>query len=95
MRGSGPIAAMSSSASPRQLRERTLAVGYAQRGVARVGQLARAVHELLQDRLDGVLGGDRQHRVAERVQPRARRGHGRTVPGVYCRNSGVPSKTAR
>ena len=49
-----------------EARERALAVGHAERRVARARQLARRVHEALQHRLDLALGGDRQHGVAHR-----------------------------
>ena len=51
--------------------EAALAVGQPERRVARAGELARAVDEPLQDLVDRELGGDGEHRVADRPQRRA------------------------
>ena len=48
--------------------EGAFAVGDAQRGVARAAELARRVHEPLQNGLHLVLGGDRQDHVGERSE---------------------------
>ena len=48
--------------------EAALAVGQPERRVARAGELAGAVDEPLQDVVDGHLGRDREHRVADRPQ---------------------------
>ena len=47
-------------------REAAVAVGHTDRGVARARQLARGVDELLEHRLDRVLGGDRQDGIRQR-----------------------------
>ena len=48
--------------------ERALAVGDAERGVARAAELARGVDDPLQHGLDLVIGGDREHDVAQRAE---------------------------
>jgi hypothetical protein len=79
-RAAGPIAAISSSLMPGrdEAREAALAVGHAERGVARAAELARGMHEPLQHRLDLALGRDREHDVGERAERRrvAIAGHG-------------------
>ena len=70
VRGSGPIAAISSSLMPdvMKLANAARAVRDAQRRVARAAELARSVDEPLQHGLDLVLAGDREHDVAERAE---------------------------
>ena len=72
VRGSGPIAATSSSVMPDgdEALEGALAVGDPDRRVPRPGELARRVDEALQHGLDRALGGDREHGVAHRLQRR-------------------------
>ena len=72
MRGSGPIASISSSLIPEVMKRAnapspsgTPSAAYSRR------QLARGVDEPLEHRLDLALGGDRQHDVAHRAQGRA------------------------
>ena len=57
LRGSGPIAATSSSLIPddEESAKAALAVGHAERGVPRAGELARAVDQPLQDLVDRQL----------------------------------------
>ncbi len=47
------------------------AVGEAERGIPRAGELAGAVDEPLQDLVDRELGGDAEHSLADRPQRRA------------------------
>ena len=70
VRGSGPIAAISSSLMPatRKRRKPPLAVGDAERRVARAGELARLVDEPLEHLVDRRLRRDGEHRVADRLQ---------------------------
>ena len=51
-----------------ELGEAALAVGDAERRVARAGELARGLDDALQDPLDGALGRDRQHGVAHGLE---------------------------
>src|ERR671928_654370 len=61
-----------------EVREPALAVGDADRRVARAGELPCRVGELLEDGLEAVLGGDRDDGVADRAEGAAvqRFGHG-------------------
>ena len=80
VRGSGPIASISASLIPEVMKraKRALAVGHAERRVARPAQLARRVHEPLEHRLDLALARHREHDVR---QQRGRRGYrGRRSP---------------
>ena len=72
-----------------EARERALAVGHAERGVARPAELARRVDEPLQHRLDLALGGHRQHDVGERAEGRGV-GHASTVRRARRRHRGGP-----
>ena len=70
MRGSGPRRAISFFAHPghEEAAEAAVAVGDAERRIARADQLARALHEPLQHLVDRALRRDGEHRVAQLAQ---------------------------
>ena len=75
--------------------EAALAVGYSDRGVAGAGELAGALDDLLQDRLHGPLGRDREDGVADRAEGRARRPAGRAGAVLHAANDTPGPRGAR